>query len=308
MKREFAWFVLAVLLVSSNMVAYSYLLALLPIILLLEKASVVQRLFLVGCYALITIPLKPSFSGLFPKLWLMLALFLYAGRGFWRLIPPRWALAVVCAASVFSGVLAERHLVSYHDEPAQMFEPVVLQPGSIYASSPAIVREGIVFQAVSGDRFGLRFSHDGRIEEFRFDGHALNPAALSPSGPIRFELLADGKSTNALFDLQTKQLRTAPFSQSELAGLATLKEEQVMSPDGKWIAFTKLVRNNQQVWVKPVGENVGVQITGGACDSWSPAWDLDSGGIVFASDCSRGMGCPRLYRARLRDGQPIRAR
>jgi hypothetical protein len=40
-------------------------------------------------------------------------------------------------------------------------------------------------------------------------------------------------------------------------------------------------------------------LTGGNCNSSSPAWALDSESILFASDCGRAFGLPALYRARL---------
>jgi Tol biopolymer transport system component len=38
-------------------------------------------------------------------------------------------------------------------------------------------------------------------------------------------------------------------------------------------------------------------LTGGNCNSSSPAWTLDSSSILFASDCGRAFGLPALYRA-----------
>jgi hypothetical protein len=39
------------------------------------------------------------------------------------------------------------------------------------------------------------------------------------------------------------------------------------------------------------------EITGGACNSYAAAWEMDAKGLIFASDCGRGLGLPRLYRA-----------
>jgi hypothetical protein len=308
LRREFAWFVLAVLLVSPNMGSYSFVLAFLPVVLLLENASMPQKVFLMVCYALLAIPLRPDWSWFFPKVWLMLALFMFAARGYWHLIRPAEALAVACLLALVAAISAQRHLASYRQEPGQKFEQVAVQPGSIFASSPAVVRLGIVYQAISVDRYVLRFLHGERIEEFRFDGQALNPVAMSPDGPIQFELVADRKSTNATFDIDTKRLRTTSVSVDDHGTLLPSKKPYLESPDRMWLVFVKPVDGSEQIWVKNEERNEAVPITGGNCNSWSPAWELDSKGIVFASDCNRGINCPALYRARFSDSWPMGSR
>ena len=54
-----------------------------------------------------------------------------------------------------------------------------------------------------------------------------------------------------------------------------------------------------QVWVRELSSGKETQLTGGNCNNSSPAWELDSKGIVFASDCGRAFGLPALYRASL---------
>jgi len=85
-KREFAWFLIALLLLSTNTVSYTFILLLLPLVLLLDQAGPRQRALLVTLYVLLTLPLHPVW--LFPKVWLLFVLFVVAanflGMGGWN--------------------------------------------------------------------------------------------------------------------------------------------------------------------------------------------------------------------------------
>ena len=72
-----------------------------------------------------------------------------------------------------------------------------------------------------------------------------------------------------------------------------------LSPDGKWIAFETARAGPKQIWVRNVASGTEEALTGGNCNSSSPAWELDSRSVIFASDCGRGIGLPSLYRARI---------
>ncbi|HEY2120834.1 MAG TPA: hypothetical protein VGH37_16715 [Candidatus Acidoferrum sp.] len=71
----------------------------------------------------------------------------------------------------------------------------------------------------------------------------------------------------------------------------------VVSPDGKWIGFESAKNGPPQIWLRDLSSGTEKQLTGGNCNSTSPAWELDSKAIVFASDCERAFGLPALYRA-----------
>jgi hypothetical protein len=300
LKHSFAWFALAVVLASPNNGSYTYVLALLPVVLLLEKASLPQKVFLVVCYFLLGLPMNSGWSWFFPKLWLLLALFLFASRRYWHLVRPSVAVGAVCSVALLAAISTAFHLASYSQEPENHFEPVAVQQGAISSSSPVVLTSGIAYQALSRDRYVLRWLHNDHIEEFRFNGHVMNPAAQSPDGPIRFDLLANRRSTSMLFDVNTRSLLPAEPSRSIPAAFLASTERQVVSPDKKWIVFTKLTSGNPQIWVKSTATGEAHRITGGSCSSWSPAWELDSTAILFASDCNRGIACPALYRARLK--------
>ncbi len=292
-KRDFSWFVIALLLASPNTASYTFILLLLPLVLLLEESSRREQVFLVACYILLTIPMRREWFWLFPKLWLLAALFFFVGRDYWPLVRPRAALAAAILVTCVAALMAAQRLNQYSREPGRHWERVATEPGAIYSSSPAVLRSGIVYESIGPGHYILRRLSDGRIDRYSFEGEALHPVALSAEGPVEFELVAHGASTFLLLDPGTG--RAIPETRSRRDDT----EHPARSPDGKWLAFTVHERGTKQVWLRNVATSVAAPLTGGSCNSFSPAWELDSTAVIFASDCGRGLGLPALYRARI---------
>jgi hypothetical protein len=292
-RRDFAWFLIAILLLSANTASYTFILLLLPVSLLLVDAEAVERIFLVAALFALCFPLRPGWSSVFPKLWILLAVFLVVGRHYLRSLNPKLVAAAVLVATALASVDARRHAISYADEPGQRHERVAPQKDAIFSSSPAVSSAGLFYQSIGRDRYVLRWLHDEKIEELAFEGHAFHPVAPSPDGPIYFELVARGASTTMVFDPSTR--RVAPGFLPKAIAAA----DSVLSPDGKWTAFESTRSGPKRIWVRNAASGSEEALTGGNCNSWSPAWELDSRAVVFASDCGRGIGLPSLYRARI---------
>jgi hypothetical protein len=354
-KREIAWFFVAILLASPNTASYVFILLLLPIAILIEGVGRGRACALLAAYILLCLPLQPAWSWLFPKVWLLLALFFIAGRGSWRDLQLRPAIAALALIAGISLCDAQRHQRSYDREPARMFESVSPQPSSIYASSPAVSTSGVVFESISAGRYTLNRS-------MAFQGEAFHPAVPASGKPIYFELAAHGHSRIMSFDPQTNLLqpltpesddatnpavsasgdRLAFLSQGRLfvngqGALPTpqpvdaaawfpsadhlaisvkgaiydstdghqlapevpgAQNDPAISPDGRWLALTVTRQGIRHVWMASLAAGTVRELTGGDCNSYAAAWDPDSKGLVFASDCGRGLGLPRVYRAR----------
>jgi hypothetical protein len=292
-RRDFAWFVIAVVLLSTSTASYTFIILLLPLLLLLEESGPRESIFLVTTYILLTLPLHPTW--LFPKVWILVGLFIFAGYRSWQGMPRRIAVAAVIVTALIAFMDAKRHMASYANEPEQHFARVAAQRGAIFSSFPVVSRAGIFYQSMENDRYVLRWLHDNRNEELLFEGQALHPRLAADGTAIYFELVENGSSSMMEFDPAT--------------GKATPREmpvpadfpDAVTSPDGKWMAFTDTRHGPMQVWVRELSSRQEMPLTGGNCNNSSPAWELDSKGIVFASDCGRAFGLPALYRARLAD-------
>jgi len=91
------------------------------------------------------------------------------------------------------------------------------------------------------------------------------------------------------------------YDSSGMQPLASLvggnHSEPAISPNGRWLAFTAFRAGLLHIWIENLQTKVARELTGGTCNSFAPTWELDSKGLIFSSDCGRGLGLPRLYRA-----------
>ena len=294
-RHDFAWFVIAVLLLSTSTASYTYILLLLPLVLLLDESAPARNVFLIASYVLLTLPLRPTW--LFPKVWLLFALFIVVGWPCWRGMLRRWAVAAVMVVALISLFNAKQRMISYGNEPGQRFEPVAVQSGALFSSYPVVSRAGLFYQSMGHDRYVLRWLHDGRSEELPFEGQALQPR-LAPDGvSVDFELVANRNSTMMEFDPSTRRsTRIAMAVQADRALAA-------VSPNGKWMAFESVQDGPTHIWLRDLSNGRERRLTGGNCNSSAPAWELDSKALLFASDCQRAFGLPALYRARLTENE-----
>lgn len=289
-KLHFAWFTIAVLMFSTSVASYTFILLLLPLMLLLDEAGPRLSALLVSLYVLVTLPLHPLW--LFPKVWVLLALYLTVGWPCLRLLSWRIAVGMTVLAVVVSILDANRHMTAYGNEPEQHFARVAVQRGALFSSFPTVTRAGMFYQSIGRDRYVLRWVHGSENEEISFEGNALRPRGAPDGESIDFELVANQTSTMMRFDPVTR--RTIPTATS-----LTLEDSPVMavSPDGKWLAYETTQNDSTQISIRNRLTGEMKVLTGGNCNSSAPTWELDSRAILFASDCGRAFGLPALYRA-----------
>jgi len=293
-KKDFAWFVIVLVLLSTSTASYTFILLLAPVALLLEGASLWKSAYFAGSYVLLNINI--GIPWLFPKLWLLLLLFVVVGIEHWRSIPWRWAACAAAGVLALSAADAWFHMRDYRQEPGHRYPQIAVERGALFSGSPAISQTGLFFQGMGDGRRGedwyvLRWLHDGRIERLGFGGLVLHPVAVAPQGPILFELVANRTSKTMRFDTLTRTVVSIPARLEDMAG------SEVHSPDGRWVAYTRETPASQQIWVEDVATGRRELLAGGACNNSSATWELDSSAIVFASDCGRAYGLPALYRA-----------
>jgi hypothetical protein len=290
-RHDFAWFVIAAMLLSTSVASYTFIILLLPVVLLLEEAGPWERAFLVSSYVLLSLPLHPV--ALFPKVWLLAGLFVVAGMASWRDAPWEWVVTGLAFAATFALFTTDQQMRSYADEPAQHFDRVGARQGAIFSSYPVVTPAGVFYQSMGNDRYVLRWLHENRDEELVLEGNALLPRLAADGASIEFELVADRGSKKMEFDPVTRKTATL---QGEPPGDWA---HSAVSPDGKWVAFERTQDGPARIWLREVASGKERELTGGNCNSFAPAWELDSGSFIFASDCGRGFGLPALYRARV---------
>jgi hypothetical protein len=290
-RHDFAWFVIAIILLSTSTASYTFIVLLLPVVLLLEESPPWRSAILACSFVLLTLPLRPTW--LFPKVWLLFGLFILLGYQNWRQMPSWLAPATVAVVAVLSFFDTRHHMLAYAQEPAQRFEHAFVRPGAIFSSFPVLTSTGVFYQSMGKDRYVLRWAQGDRNQELSFPGHALHPR-LAPNGSsIYFVLVANQTSTMMEFDPFTG--RASPLAIPVPADSPI----SAVSPDGKWVAFESTENGSTQIGLRDLASGTKTILTGGNCNNSSPAWSLDSQTILFASDCERAFGLPTLYRAPL---------
>jgi hypothetical protein len=72
-----------------------------------------------------------------------------------------------------------------------------------------------------------------------------------------------------------------------------------VSPDGKWLAYSRMQRGSWNLWIRAISTGQTVQITDADCNSVEPVWETDSKTLIYASDCGRSLWATALYKRRI---------
>ena len=60
-----------------------------------------------------------------------------------------------------------------------------------------------------------------------------------------------------------------------------------VSPDGQWLAYSKLERGSWHLWLRNLATGSQQRISHAECNNMEPAWAADSKTLYYASDCGR---------------------
>ncbi len=334
-KREFAWLIVALLLLAPVNATYVFILLAIPVALLMPECGILGKVVLLGAMAITSTPLPREVAVFFPRAFVLVILFLWAGA-----FTKRRGIVVFGAAAVIALVVAFRPIAR---EP---FERIV-QPGySIAVMEPAVTVAGPIYHGFGNGRYVLHTAS----RSYSFEGHAFHPAANPRGGPVLFELVDHGHSRIMSLDLATG------LATERLAGMLHAQQPAI-SPDGTRVAFVVdgrlwiddaplgfegrdpsfsadgksllYARNGKiyslgvlivdgedlrhpvmspdgtmlaytsgrQIWWKRLPDGKAVQLTSASCNHDSPVWEADGRHLLFTSDCGRGLGLPALYRA-----------
>lgn len=72
-----------------------------------------------------------------------------------------------------------------------------------------------------------------------------------------------------------------------------------VSPDGRWLAYSRLQGGNWHLWIRKMDTGETRRITDADCNNVEPAWEADSRTLVYASDCGRQLWFTALCRRRV---------
>jgi len=277
-----------------NTASYTFLLALLPIALLLLDARTPERLFLIVTFFALCFPLRPGWSGVFPKLWVLGGDFYFCWTPILAGDSAKNDSGAAGLAALVACASARRHTVSHAAEPGQRYDALPRKRMRF-----SLAHQRCQQAACFISRLRTTAMCCGGFTRERSKNCAskdtLSAHLRGIQAAIYFELVAHGTSTEMAFDPATRRSTPSVLP----AGVSHGSKDSVRSPDGKWIAFMSDRTGAQQIWLRNAATGKEQRVTGGNCNSAAPSWDLDSSAIIFASDCGRGIGLPALYRARI---------
>jgi hypothetical protein len=228
-KTDLAWWSIALLLVSPNTASYTFVLLALPVVLLLDEWPRRRWPYVLAPWFLLSLPLRPSWSNLFPRPWLLLFLFLAAGLHHFRSLNRRVvALSALCILTIASGgaVLAAR----FRETPAASAREIALQPEGIYSSSPIVTASGIFYESIASERYVVQRRDGTDVETFAVNGNAFHPSAPDSGSRVWFELFSGGRSSIAFFDFPSRRYGAVSTGHPN-------PTEPAISHDGSTLAF-----------------------------------------------------------------------
>jgi hypothetical protein len=267
-RKTLAWWVVATLLISPNTASYTFALLILPVALLFDEMPRRHWQFALAAFVLICLSLRPAWSWLFPRLWLLLFLFILIGYRELRAIPGRYAIGLamfVLAAAVIAGAWEAR---AYRQEPDARFATLTPEPGAIYSSSPAMSHNVMFYESIGASSYVIR----NGSKSFEFPGEAFHPAVPDSGAPVFFESVRGHTSQIMRFDPLTGEPRPVPV------GFAH-PEQPAVSHDGALLAFV----SDGRLYMFDGVASRAVPVSGKASD---PSFVPGDGSIVFVSDHS----------------------
>ena len=155
-------------------------------------------------------------------------------------------------------------------------------------TEPAFSRDGGKFVFVARGR--LYLAESGKLSQFT-DDPVSNPQFFPDGGRLIFVTGLPGHRSILSRSLNREDTQTL------VSGRDCFQPS--VSPDGRLLAFSCSATGARHIWVRDLKSGISRQLTHGFCNNDSPAWFADSGSILFASDCGRGLGLPALYRLKV---------
>ena|SRR5579864_7310482 len=116
------------------------------------------------------------------------------------------------------------------------------------------------------------------------------------AGVLEMSVTAQGNlivATGSATDPYLVSLDTASGDARALHEVRGAVRYPAISPDGKWLAFSRRDSGAWHLFVRDLGHGTEQQLTSAPCNATSPAWE-DDHTLLYISDCGRGwaLGAP----------------
>ena len=140
-------------------------------------------------------------------------------------------------------------------------------------------------------RIGVRFLGQRDAPERLLTPPEFNVLEMSflPNGSLIFAADATGHSSLYLAE-SNGSIQALGIDESRYPAV---------SPDGRWLAYSKLQSGTWNLWVRDLSNGQTDRLTHAECNDTEPVWEGDSKTLVYASDCGRGLWLSALCRRRV---------
>jgi Tol biopolymer transport system component len=122
---------------------------------------------------------------------------------------------------------------------------------------------------------------------------------MTPPGLNVFDMsfLHDG---SLVFSAATRGGAPRLFAVDESGTINSLGSDEIrypaVSPDGHWLAYSKLEDGNWHLWLRDLYNGETRQLSKAGCNNLQVTWSADSRTVIYASDCGRALWFTALCR------------
>jgi hypothetical protein len=117
---------------------------------------------------------------------------------------------------------------------------------------------------------------------------------------LEMSFLPDG---SLIFSAESNGGHPGLFLLDKTGAISSLGSDEArypaVSPDGHWLAFSKLQSGNWRLWLRDLHNGQTSRLTHADCNNVEPTWASDSKTLLYASDCGRALWFTALCRRRI---------
>jgi hypothetical protein len=191
------------------------------------------------------------------------------------------------------------HGDGYFEQTTRQSSIVRLAPGSVN-SIPETIAEGEQPTVSSNGKWLAFVRGEGRTDEVWLANaqgeHPKRKVTVGSGGILDVSVSVDGDLFVAMGPVSSPHLALVRQLSNVVEPLPAIPgpaRYPALSPDGKWLAFSRRNSGSWQLVVHDLATGFDRQLTHASCNAILPAWQ-DSHTVLYATDCGRGLGLSAL--------------
>jgi Tol biopolymer transport system component len=125
-----------------------------------------------------------------------------------------------------------------------------------------------------------------------FNSNSATEAALTPPGLNVYEasFVSEGEyAFSAVEDGYAPQIYLTDATHADAPIALGASRYPAISPDGKWMAYSRLDQGMWNLWLRDQGTGATRRIADVPCNQIQPSWESDSRTLLYDTDCGRSV-------------------